>query len=401
MRKAKDDAINNIKKWTNQLNLTHDSNDSIYFSQSSLDSEKNYFSKSSVNLSSTTFQIDLNKTLNRSNSLPFNFSLRVDLLNMDSILSIIKSIDKFDGTPKNIIKFFDNIDNLDKVATSNNVAFINILPYIKNKIEEPLYSTISASEIKTAADLKKTILDNVNIVEYSPSIFSKIYNLRQNNFQTFDKLIEQMEKLYIEYTSALALESLKTGVAKPVNHESLINARRLIFSGQANLLFLNNEFSTFPEMLSFLKNQSINFDFLKYNNNFNQNPRNFNSNNNNFNRNSRNFGNNNSNNFNQNHRNFGYNNYNNSNNGNNFNRNPRNFQDNNGNNFNQNYGNFGYNNNNGINFNHNNRNSGNNNGNNSSRNNRNSQFNNNNNNSNRSSGQNYRNNNNYNNSKKN
>jgi hypothetical protein len=387
MRKSKVIAIDNIKKWSNRLNLSN-SNDSIYFSQNSLDNEKN-LSKSSENLSSTICEIDLNKTLNRSNSLPFNFSIRINHLNMDSILSIIKSIDKFDGKPKNIIKFFDNIDNLDKVATANTVVFLNILPYMKNKIEEPLYSTISAVDIKTAAELKKAILDNVNIVEYSPSIFSKIYSLRQNNFPTFDKLIEQMEKLYIEYTSALALESLKTGVPKPVNHESLINARRLIFCGQANLLFLNNEFSTFPEMLSFLKNQSINFDFLKYNNNFNQNSRNFNKNNN-FNRNTGNFGNNNGNNFNQNHRNFGNNNNNNNNNGNNFNYNPRNFGNNNGNNFNQNHRNFG-----------NNNNNNNNNGNNFNRN-RNSQNNNyNNNNRSFNSGQNFRNNNNYNNFKKN
>jgi hypothetical protein len=63
MRSSKINAINNIKKWTNQLNLTH-SDDSIYFSQNSLDNEKFQFSKSAGNLSSTIVEIDLNKTLN-------------------------------------------------------------------------------------------------------------------------------------------------------------------------------------------------------------------------------------------------------------------------------------------------------------------------------------------------
>lgn len=244
MRKAKSQAIKQIGKWVNILNLDLDSSiaDDSYSEPS---------------------------TLNKSISLEnINFSSYKELLfEMDAIYSELKSIQDFDGSALNINKFLGDIKRLNTKATTEKVTFDILLPYIRGKILEPLYSTISGVEIKDFNELQTTILNNITILESSDTVFTKIYALRQSNFSTFDSILKKMEELYNSYSSALAIEALKSGKKIQINHHSLISARKVIFSGQTNLLFLNKEFKTFPEMINFLKNQAMDFSFLKYNNN--------------------------------------------------------------------------------------------------------------------------------------
>jgi hypothetical protein len=205
-RLAKLKANAYIKKWSNILNI---SNSDSLSDSSSVDSEnfirkKNHKLQRSKSLQEISFEEQI---LKRSNSL--NCIFQEFHCKMNAIYRELKYFDKFDGKPSNVDKFLKNIDRLNGLAIRENLTFADILPYILNKIDGPLYSSIANSAIVTLVAFKEAIFRNLGITESSDAIFSKIFSLKQINFPTFESLINEMDSLYHKYVSAVAFENLK------------------------------------------------------------------------------------------------------------------------------------------------------------------------------------------------
>jgi hypothetical protein len=169
---------------------------------------------------------------------------------MEHIHKELKYFDKFDGKPTNVDKFLKNIERLNTIAIREDLTFADILPYILNKIDGPLYSSIANSAIVTLVAFKEAIFRNLGITESSDAFFSKIFSLKQINFPTFESLINEMDSLYHKYVSAVAFENLKNNTNHPINHRLLLSTKNSIFLNKAQFLFLNVEFDTFQNSLT-------------------------------------------------------------------------------------------------------------------------------------------------------